>query len=158
MRSVTIFFPLKMNSGNGTSLEEEGCNLLHFYVFGLASEYENEQGLELLCGTWPVESCALLSQGQTWEPWVSSGQNYVLSHGQLCSGVVLLEMRWEWCPMPFSCRLSLSLQLGALLPSQRKLLPNSVNSREDLECWIPFSYVVFIDFFIYNLPYVLTFV
>ena len=56
-------------------------------MIDLASEYENEQGLELFCGTCLVECCALLSQGQT---WVSSGRKYVLNHGQLCSGVALL--------------------------------------------------------------------
>lgn len=33
--------------------------MLHFYVIDLASEYENEHGLELLCGTCLVECCVV---------------------------------------------------------------------------------------------------
>lgn len=84
------FFPLKMNSESGTLPKNKGCNLmLCFCVIDLGSEYENEQELELFCGTGLVEHCALLSHGQT---RVSSGQKTVLNHGQFCSGVALVEM------------------------------------------------------------------
>lgn len=101
-------------------------------------------------GTWTLlwyMSCRVLCSAV---PRTDSGFFRTEGHAEpwrLCSGVALLEMRWEWCPMPFSCLLSLSLWLEAPLPSWRKLLPNSMVSREDLECWISFFYYILCIYF-----------
>lgn len=60
--------------------------MLHFCVIDLAREYGDKQGLEIFCGA----SCRVLCSAVKRQTLFFSGQNYVLNHGQLCSGVVLL--------------------------------------------------------------------
>lgn len=72
--------------------------MLCFDVVHLASEYENEQGLELFCGTCLVECCALLSQGQT---RVSSGQKDMLNHGGFALGLHCWRCDGSGAPCPF---------------------------------------------------------
>lgn len=61
--------------------------MLRFCVIDLAREYGDKQGLEIFCGT----SCRVLCSAVKGQTLVSSGQEYVLKHGQLCPGVVMLE-------------------------------------------------------------------
>lgn len=126
------FFPLKMNSDSETSAEKKRRQLgmFCFHWIDLANEYENEQELELFCGT-----CRMLCSSVPKTEWG-------FFRLEVCAWTVVSFAlglhRWrQIAVVPHALLLSIEPDSAAgSPPSWKRLLTNSMNSREDVECWI----------------------
>lgn len=123
-----------------------------FYVIDLASEYENEQGLELFCGTCLVESCALLSRGQTSgffrpeahaEPWPALLWGCIAGAAM---GVV-------------PCALLLSAEPASAAGSPPSFLKKAVAKQHEFKGRSNFYYrILYIYIYVYYLLIIITFI